>query len=450
LPSPHPLLLAALRAAPRRYRLPPLPADAVAARAQGIDASLALAIDAARRAHEAGEPAPADARSLFLEALAAFLREALAPAGGDPAYQALLLQWQEPKVREFVQLSAQQGADRRAVRSAVDAVAHPGKLRGRTGPASEALAQLHALAAAADWQGLQQALRSSSATATRGPGTALTALADSPALQHLVRHAALFASDPVQRYRSLCERRGPLAGSAAAGAQGRASARTGAEAEARAVQALRRIAALLDARTPQAPAHRVVQGLRPLRGFPGAAGKAKDEWDAALLRGEEIVLLAEVKAAPAAAAADLPRLLRGLQRLAQAAPGQSHAFASRQGEVRVQGASLAALAPHGRALPQHVVYLCSAPVEAQPAILGAAAKSVLAVEPASLAFALRLARGQAASHEELAPVWEALAHAPRLRAALHQVDTAQAAREAMIDPADLLAWLEAGATPTVP
>jgi hypothetical protein len=89
-------------------------------------------------------------------------------------------------------------------------------------------------------------------------------------------------------------------------------------------------------------------------------------------------------------------------------------------------------------------------VETQPAILGAAAKSVLAVEPASLAFALRLARGQAASHEELAPVWEALAHAPRLRAALHQVDTAQAAREAMIDPADLLAWLEAGATPTVP
>jgi hypothetical protein len=39
---------------------------------------------------------------------------------------------------------------------------------------------------------------------------------------------------------------------------------------------------------------------------------------------------------------------------------------------------------------------------------------------------------------QLQAVWHALGHAERLRSALHQYDTARAAREAMLDPRDLL------------
>jgi hypothetical protein len=74
-------------------------------------------------------------------------------------------------------------------------------------------------------------------------------------------------------------------------------------------------------------------------------------------------------------------------------------------------------------------------------VLSAASKSVLLTEPASLAFARRWAAGEAPSHEELSPVWEALAGAPRLRAALHQWETTRAVREAMLHPQDLLAAL---------
>ncbi|RYG20931.1 MAG: DUF2207 domain-containing protein, partial [Burkholderiales bacterium] len=73
------------------------------------------------------------------------------------------------------------------------------------------------------------------------------------------------------------------------------------------------IASLMNSRNP---GHRVVRSLRTPRGFPGAVGKAKDEWDAAIVREQggdaDIVLLAEVKAAPAAATPDFTRLARGL------------------------------------------------------------------------------------------------------------------------------------------
>jgi hypothetical protein len=90
-------------------------------------------------------------------------------------------------------------------------------------------------------------------------------------------------------------------------------------------------------------------------------------------------------------------------------------------------------------LPPHVIYCCSAPPEALPQPLGAATKAVLLAEPASLAFAQQLARGEAPSHAALDPVWHALATAPRLQAALHQYETAQKARAAMLHPDDLLA-----------
>jgi hypothetical protein len=130
-----------------------------------------------------------------------------------------------------------------------------------------------------------------------------------------------------------------------------------------------------------------------------------------------------------------------LQRLAHASRGEAYAFASADGDLRVTGESLHRLGPHGRALPLHVIYCCTAPPEPRPPVLGAASKAVLLAEPASLAFAQQLASGGSPAHAGLAPVWEALTTAPRLRAALHQYDTAQAVREAMLHPGDLVAAL---------
>jgi hypothetical protein len=240
----------------------------------------------------------------------------------------------------------------------------------------------------------------------------------------------------------LCERYGPPAGSDAAMTRGRASARLGEAAERETVQALARIADLLNRRaSPEAP-WRVVHGLRPPRGFPGAVEKAKDEWDAGILHRTDIALLVEVKAAPAAATSDLARLLRGLRRLAHADPQSRYGFASQEGEVTVSGGSLRALQPQGHALPPRVIYCCSAPPEPRAQVLSAASKAALVAEPASLAFGQSLAAGESPGDEALAPVWDALASAARLRSALHQYDSAVAAREAMLHPQDLLAAVE--------
>jgi hypothetical protein len=244
----------------------------------------------------------------------------------------------------------------------------------------------------------------------------------------------------VRRYLALCRQGGPLAGSDAAAAQGRASARLGEQAEAETVQVFGRVAGLLD-QVAGAARHRVVPGLRIPRGFPGATGQGKEEWDVAIVRGEplaQLVLLAEVKAAPAAATPDFPRLLRGLHRLAHADAAGSHVFPSADGEVRILGASLQQLRPPGHALPAQAIYCCTAPVESAPPFLSAASKAVLLAEAATLVFAQHLVAGRAPSHAELAPVWEALTTAPRLHSALHQYQTAQTVRAAMLRPHDLL------------
>ncbi len=441
----HTLLLAALAATPRRFRLPPLPADAEAAAAAGPAAALAFAIAAACTASERQLPPPAQAEALFTQALARLIEQAMAPGGGDPAFQAAVLHAQDRDVHDHVRLSRQRAADLRTVHSAADAVAHPGKLqRMPAGASRDALAQLHALAAAGDWARLTQAM-----AALPTPDGLQVANA---ALQRLVRGDELLRVEAVQRYRALCERRGPQAGSDAAAAQGRASAREGEMAEHAGVRALRGIADLMNRRAATAGDNgggfRVARSLRTPSGFPGTASKAKEEWDAAIVcsadaqqSAAELVLLAEIKASPAAVSADLPRLLRGLQRLAQADTGTAYAFASDDGTTHILGASLRRLRPHGHALPPHVIYCCPAPAEPQPqALLSAASKAVLLGEPASLAFAQRIARGEAPPpHASLAPVWQALATAPRLRATLHQDETARLAREAMLHPDDLLA-----------
>lgn len=443
------LLLAALQAAPRRYRMPALPGSVHAARTCGPETALAFAIESARLAKEQAAPAPAAVQALFTWALAGLVREALAVDGGDAAFQALVLRAQDAQVEEHVRLAATQAADRRAVRTATDTVAHPGKLRSHApGAVREALSHLHQLAAAEAWsplRGAVDALLGQQQEVDPSLRAGLMAIVASPALQRLERGAALRDLTGVQQYQALCGQRGPQAGSSAASAQGRASARLGQQAEQATVQAFREIAGWLGQHAGEAARHRVLRGLRTPRGFPGPAEKAKDEWDAAIVRTSpagsalEVVLLAEVKAAPAAATPDFARLLRGLQRLGRASADADYVFASGDGEVQLSGLSLRRLQPHGQDLPPHVIYCCSAPAETQPQMLSAASKAVLLAEPASLAFAQHLLRGAPPPDRSLSPVWRALTTEPRLRAALHQYDTARAARAAMLHPDDLLA-----------
>lgn len=436
------LLLAAVQAAPRRYRMPPLPADAAAAAAAGPDAALAFAIEAARQA-----AAPlAELQPLFTRALAQLIAAALQADGGDAGFQALVLRARDAEVDEHVRLAAQEPADRRAIRIAADAFAHPGKVRALpAGALAEALARLHEAMAAQAWDATRRAVARLGALGPQGPlfDSWLAGLVAHPALARLERADVLRERDAVRRYRALCEQRGPLAGSEAAAAQGRASARVGGDAEDATVEAFRAIAQLLNA-GGNGTAFRVVNTLRVPRGFPGAADKAKDEWDAAIVRepvdgeGAEIALLAEVKASPAAATPDFWRLLRGLQRLAHAGPGANHDFPAAGRSVRITAASLRRLQPAGDALPPHVIYCCSAPAEPQPALLSAATRGVLLAEAAAVAWALRWQDGAAPPDGLLAPVWEALATAPRLRSALHQYQSAQRVRAAMLQPGDLL------------
>lgn len=459
MPPTDALLLAALRSAPRRYRMPPLPADARSAAAGGTGMALAFAIEAARKAHASGMAPPAGTRELFTDNLAALVRQALAAPGGDPAFQAMLLHAREPDVQAFERLDAQAGADRRTLRMAVDAFAHPGKLRAPSaGRVREDLAELHGLALAGDGDGLAGAaaalLAQPPTQADAALQAALAGVLSSEALRRLRQRDALLALPAVQHYRALCEQRGPSAGSDAAAAQGRASARVGGVAERATAEVFTRIAQWLDAHSGGGAGYRALRGLRTPRGFPGETGKAKDEWDAAIVRragagdAVHIVLLAEVKASPAAAPPDYSRLLRGLQRLALANAGEAYTFASADGDVRIAGASLQALQPQGRALPPQVVYCCSAPTEPPPPWLSPATQAVLLGEPASLAFADQLYRGEAPPAEALVPVWEALPKAPRLLSALHQYPTAVAARDAMVHPQDLWLALSGAASPT--
>jgi hypothetical protein len=447
------LLYSALRQAPRPYRVPPLPADADAARLAGVDAALAFALERARVAHEGGHAPPLDARPLFLGALAAAIRGAMQSDGGDPTFQAQVLRAREPDVEEHAALQARAGADAGAVRAAVAALAHPAKLsRMAPSPVRDALTPLHPLAQAGDWEALYRAAGSLPLLPPQGEPdlrNALGTLQGLEPLQRLRRGAALQSLQSVQRYRALSGQRAPLAGSDAAVATGRAAARLGAEAEAATRRAFVEVAALLNQQQRAPGDWQALHGLRTPGGFPGAAHGSKDEWDVALVRAApatdvvDIVLLAEVKASAAAATTDLPRLRRGLQRLAQAQAEGRYAFAGAAGEVHISAASLRALKPPQQGLPPQAIYCCTAPADTAPKWLAAAAKAMLLAEPASLVFACALAEGREPDTEELAPVWASLTRAPRLRTALGQYALARSAREAMLHPQDLLSAVAA-------
>jgi hypothetical protein len=453
--EPQAVLRDLLRAVPRRYRAPALPESLEAAIAAGSEATLAFAIESARIAEERGVPAPAALGDAFTAALAALIRRAMTPDGGDPVFQAQVLQSRDAQVRDWVQIEGVAAADARTVRAAVDAFAHPGKLRDMPeGARRDGLSSLHALAAGGEWGAL--AAGAESLLATLGEDEArlksgLHDLAVHPALLRRIRAEAMHALEPVRRYRALRARRVPPAGSEIALDQGRAAAREGARAEHAAAEALRHVTAFLNdleggARGP----YRVLRTLLTPRELSGGGDRSKEEWDVAIVRSADggpgdVVLLAEVKAAPAAVTSDMPRLLRGLARLAQADAGATFTFASVDGAVRLRGSSLRALDPPGRSLPEPVIYLCSAPTESRATLLGAAAKAVLLSEPASLAFACALADGAAPPHAGLRPVWDALPHETRLRATLNQYDTARRAREAMLYTGDLRVSVDSAA-----
>lgn len=448
-PGPQAALRDLLRAVPRRYRAPPLPASLEAAIAAGSEATLAFAIESARVAEERGAPLPSALGEAFTAALAALIRRAMTPGGGDPVFQAQVLQSRDAQVRDWAQMESAAVADARTVRAAVDAFAHPGKLRDMPqGVRRDALSSLHALAAAGEWRALADGVESFLATLGE-EGARLKSdlhdLAVHPALQRRIRAEAMNTLEPVQRYRALRARRVPPAGSEIALDQGRAAAREGAQAEQAAADALRHVAAFLnDLEGSGQGTYRVLRTLLTPRELSGGGDRSKEEWDAAIVRSVDggpgdVVLLAEVKAAPAAVTADMPRLLRGLTRLAQADARTSFTFASVDGAVQLSGTSLRALDPPGRSLPEPVIYLCSAPTESRPTLLGAAAKAVLLSESASLAFACALADGATPPHADLRRVWDALPHEPRLRATLNQYDTARRAREALLYTGDLRA-----------
>lgn len=377
--------------------MPPLPRDAQAAAGAGPEAALAFALEARRH----GDPGPA-LRTLFIESLAALI------ARGDPMLSAALLREDSAEVAEYLALERTASADRKQVRSRVDAVAHPGKLRGPSDEEKRRLAPLYELARADDWRGL------------RAAGL------DDPRLARLERLEALRTSPQVQRYLALLAEQGPVAGSADAAQRGRAAAQAGEAAETRVLAAFTALAQSLDPTR-----YRAVSRLRPARALPGVARGAKDEWDAALVRtegeGVAIVLLAESKAAPSAAVSDWPRLLRGLLRFAQVAPDAVQPFLSDQGELHVHGASLRALAPVDGDLPEQVFYTCTAN-ETHVPLLAPPARALLLQQPASLACA------RSGDPQSLLPLWDALP-----AAAVMQYEIARRTREAMLHPDDLLA-----------
>ena len=449
-PSTSARLEGVLRSVKRRFRLPHAPQSPAAwqhAPPSTAVAATAVAaiIENARLAVEAGTPPGDDLRRGFCTALARLIDEAMSDAPGDAAYRALVLRHIAAPVREYASLQARARRDRRAIRIAADAVAHPARLaRIAHTPLRAALAALHA---APTWTQLADMARATRAMPENSMhphiSEGLGRLLDDPALARLCRMESLQADPQVQRYRQLWEQNGPAQGSAAAAAQGAASRQRGDEVEALAARALQALADLLNRNED---AYRVVTSMRVPAAMPASARRAKSEWDAVLLRRAphveaawDICVLVEAKASADAAATDLPRLLRGLRLMAEARPDTAYTFATRQGPMTLRGSSLAALPTCAETLAGTVLYCCNAPADAGARLLSAASRMQLLSAPASLDYAGRLARGETADANALEPVWRLLLDAPAWRGVLHQYPLLRQARELMVHPEDLLA-----------
>lgn len=441
-----------LHAVDRRYRLPPLDRAASVAAASNPATAIAIAIEDARRMLADGRtPEPALQRR-FVDALAQMIRDAMDARAGDPAFRAAMLRHGAPSVREYASLSAHADQDRRALRAAVNAIAHPAKLeRHAQAWQRDALARLHAAAAAARWAELDSTLQQLLALPETATDAAfernVAELKDSPALERLLRVDALASDAQVEQYRALWERRGPAEGSPLAAAQGATSQQRGAAVEALAAQALDELAARLDA-MDERRTYRVVTSMRVPASIPGKHDRAKTEWDAVLLERPRdgapaaawnVRFLVEAKASADAATTDLPRLLRGLTLLAQADDDTIYSFDTREGAVRIHGASLAMLSTEHAALSREVLYCCDAPAERSPRLLSAASRMQLLSAQASLDYASALARHVPADPDDLAVVWHALLELPQWRAVLNQYPSLRQVRELMVGIDDLTA-----------
>ncbi|UDM53215.1 3-deoxy-D-arabino-heptulosonate 7-phosphate synthase [Cupriavidus sp. MP-37] len=457
---PHPLLDATLRAVPRRYRLPDLDHACEPALDASPATTLALVIEQARATLARSEQPDAALKDRFTGALARMVREAMRADRGDPVFQAMVLRHRAAPVREYASLAARADQDRRLIRAAVNALAHPGKQqRFGPGPQREAMARLHACAGTGAWNELhdaaQQLLEMSQTPASAGELAAARGLAqllEHPALARLGRLDAL-ASDPlVVAYRALWERYGPRSGSASAVAQGLSSRQRGEAAEALAARALQALAQRLNAAEGASAPYRVVTSMHVPAAIPAAHQHAKSEWDAVLLRqsaamGEtvggtpawDVCLLVEVKASVDAAATDFPRLLRGLRLLAQADEDTVYPFATREGTVPLRGAALCALPTASTSLSRTVLYCCDAPAEPAPRLLSAASRMQLLSAAPTLDFAATLMATPPADAGALEPVWLALLEAPGWRAVLNQYEMLRQVRELMVHTDDLLA-----------
>ncbi|MDX3895120.1 3-deoxy-D-arabino-heptulosonate 7-phosphate synthase [Pusillimonas sp.] len=484
-----PLLDSILSGVARRYRVPARPALSQSHQDNNAASTLAIAIEEARTALARKEAPDKTVKHRFLESLARIILDAMRTEEGDPAFQAMVLQHQTAHVREYASLAAHADKDRRTVRSAVNAVAHPAKQGlASSRRQAEALAQLHELASSSSWKELAEKARHA---------VELTDIADDPslargiarvrdeaALERLQRLKDLEPDELVQRYLSLRDRNGPRSGSTDAAAQGSASRRRGAEVEALAAQAIQALALRLDRAEGSTGSYRVATSLRVPASIPGNAERAKSEWDVVLLRkaeensdgvdkegerskdsgedrenrGDEgnskadsawdVLLLVEAKASVDAATTDLPRLLRGLRLLSHADGDTAYSFEAKQGTIRLRGASLCAVNPDEAGsqgndkLRKTVLYFCDAPAEATPRILSSATRMQLLSAPASLAFAGKQALGQDAGPQDLEPVWQALLESPRWFAVLHQYQALHQVRELMVHADDLMAAIQ--------
>ncbi|MEM5436772.1 3-deoxy-D-arabino-heptulosonate 7-phosphate synthase [Paraburkholderia diazotrophica] len=458
LPS-SPLIDQVVRTVVRRYRLPAFADTPDQTENASPSTALAIAIEQARRAVARGEVPPAPVKRLFVDALARLIHEAMRTQSGDPVFQAMALRHRAAQVQEYASLSAQADQDRRLIHATVNAIAHPARQqRILPGPQREALAQLHACASSSSWSELHDAARrlrgmpeiANEPSVERG----LARLLDGRALERLQRLDALASDDLVRQYRSLWDRHGPRPGSSSAVAQGVASQQRGAAVEALAAKALEALARRLNEAQRDRASYRVVTSMRVPPSLPASPERAKTEWDVVLLGRAnaddeptlwDVCLLVEAKASIDAATTDLSRLLRGLRLLAHAEENVAYSFETRQGTVRLRGASLRALTTDEAGLATTVLYCCDAPAEPTPRLLGAASRMQLLSAQESLEFASALADGQHADPQKLEPVWHQLLESSRWRAVLHQYPMLRQVRDLMAHTEDLLAAIDGAA-----
>jgi len=478
-----PVLDEILRSVARRYRVPSVPDLFPLPESDNPATALAVAIEQARAALARGETPDEISRLAFLEALSLMIRDAMRPEQGDPAFQAMVLQQRAAHVREYASLLARADQDRRVIRSAVNAVAHPAKqARASSDRQAKTMARLHELAFSAAWKKLsdatQQALELADVATDPQLTRGIARIRDEAALDRLERLKELEPDELVQRYLSLRDRNGPRPGSAGAATQGTAARRRGAEVEKLATQALQALARRLEKEEGSPGSYRVAASLRVPAALCNNAERAKGEWDALLLRKVEsadeasrrtvqsekghatreawdVLLLVEAKASVDAATTDLPRLLRGLHLLTQAHRDTIYTFESRHEAVRLRGASLSRLkeveaAIRGKAeskgvgpLQRTVLYFCDAPAEASPRLLSPASRMQLLSTQASLKFAEKLAQGETTRLHDLLPVWQHLLESPKWRAVLHQYQALHQVRELMVHADDLMAAIKA-------